>query len=109
MIKDFSQKIKELRKKSEYTQSQLAAILGVSRTSVANWEAGTRMPSTDTISKVSVIFNVTPSYLLGMTPKLSYTELAVHTIDLSELNSAGIQKLIEYYRYLAMDEKYNSK
>lgn len=109
MIKGFSKKIKDLRTKSGYSQAQLAAILGVSRTSVANWEAGTRMPSTDTISKASVIFDVTPSYLLGMAPKLSSAELAVCTIDLSKLNSAGIQKLVEYYRYLVMDNKYNSK
>lgn len=40
-------KISKLRKDNNYTQEQLAGILGVSRQSVSKWESNLAYPETD--------------------------------------------------------------
>ena len=42
-------RLRELRKKNGYTQSGLAKALGVSQSTVGNWEAGIRRPNLDTL------------------------------------------------------------
>ena len=45
-------RIKKLRKKNKLSQKGLAALLGVSRSSVNGWELGFNMPSTQYISQL---------------------------------------------------------
>lgn len=58
-IKD---KIKYLRKRSEYTQADLAKKLDVAVTTVSTWERGGNRPLMDKIVLMSDIFNVPISY-----------------------------------------------
>lgn len=57
--------IKSLRKDKKYSQLELASILGVSQTSVAHYEAGTRQPTIDTLKQLSQLFNITIDSLVG--------------------------------------------
>ena len=57
-------KIAELRKKSGWSQEELAGQLGVSRQSVSKWESASSMPDLDKILKMSEIFGVSTDYLL---------------------------------------------
>ena len=58
-------KIKELRKQAGLTQSELAARLGVSSSSVGMYEQGRREPDNDMILKLCNIFGVTSDSLIG--------------------------------------------
>ena len=49
--------IKEIRKKSGYTQGSLAKELGVSQQAVSKWENGSAEPSVEVLIKLSEIFN----------------------------------------------------
>ena len=49
----FSQIIKELRKKNNLTQQQLADIVGITATGVSYWESGNATPNTETLNKLS--------------------------------------------------------
>lgn len=57
-------KIINLRRKNNWSQEELAEMLGISRQSVSKWESGTSIPDLDKIIKLSAIFGVTTDYLL---------------------------------------------
>ena len=58
-------RLKELRKENGITQSELAKSLNVSRSSIAMYENGERIPSYETLEVISDFFNVSILYLLG--------------------------------------------
>ncbi|WP_434309937.1 helix-turn-helix domain-containing protein [Hominifimenecus sp. rT4P-3] len=57
-------KISLLRKKSGWSQEDLAEQLNVSRQSISKWESAVSIPDLDKIIKLSQIFGVTTDYLL---------------------------------------------
>lgn len=58
-------RLKELRKENGITQSELAKSLNISRSSIAMYENGERIPSYETLEVISDFFNVSILYLLG--------------------------------------------
>ena len=52
------QTLKQLRKAQRMTQSDLAAKLGISRSSIAMWETGQAVPSIHHLRQLAAIFNV---------------------------------------------------
>lgn len=64
-----SQRMKNLRSKKKLTQSELAKILGVARTTYAMYEQGQREPDYETLQKIADYFEVTVDYLLGREEK----------------------------------------
>ncbi|MBQ3462921.1 MAG: response regulator [Clostridia bacterium] len=58
MAASFGEKIKQIRNQRGLSQQQLADMLNVDRSSVANWETDRRVPNFDTISKMAVFFNI---------------------------------------------------
>ena len=58
-------RLKELRKENGITQSELAKSLNVSRSSIAMYENGERIPSYETLEVFSDFFYVSILYLLG--------------------------------------------
>ncbi len=58
-------RLRELRRKNGYTQSDLATILGVSQSTVGNWEAGIRRPNIDTLERITRLFGVSVGWLFG--------------------------------------------
>lgn len=59
-----AEKISMLRKKSGWSQEELAYQLNVSRQSVSKWESGASIPDLERIIKLSQIFGVSTDYLL---------------------------------------------
>lgn len=57
-------KISKLRKENNYTQEQLADMLGVSRQSISKWESDITYPETDKLIRMSKLFDCTTDYLL---------------------------------------------
>ena len=58
------EKLSKLRKEYNYTQEQLADILGVSRQSVSKWESDLAYPETDKLVRLGRIFGCSMDYLL---------------------------------------------
>lgn len=84
-IKD---RIKELRKKYNYTQETLANALGLNaKSSIANYESGANSPSDDIKKKMCELFNCSMDYLMGITshynPKEDL-EKELYSFDMSE-------------------------
>ena len=57
-------KLSKLRKENNYTQEQLAAVLGVSRQAISKWESNITYPETDKLIRMSELFNCSLDYLL---------------------------------------------
>lgn len=58
-------RLRELRRKNGYTQSGLAKALGVSQSTVGNWEAGIRMPNLDTLERITRLFGISVGCFFG--------------------------------------------
>ena len=56
-----AERIKELREEKAWTQTELAKILGVTRSCVNAWEMGISVPSTQ-----YVVFHISTDFLLGV-------------------------------------------
>ncbi|MEE0858936.1 MAG: helix-turn-helix transcriptional regulator [Acutalibacteraceae bacterium] len=58
------EKLSKLRKEYNYTQEQLADILGVSRQSISKWESDIAYPETEKLIELGKIFECFMDYLL---------------------------------------------
>lgn len=58
------EKLSKLRKENNYTQEQLADVLGISRQAISKWESNITYPETDKLIRMSELFNCTLDYLL---------------------------------------------
>lgn len=63
----FSERLKELRKKNNLTQQELADKVGTNRVNVTKWETGRTEPTLESIIKLAHIFEISVDYLLGNT------------------------------------------
>lgn len=61
----FASRLKELRKEKQITQKALASDIGVSLSSIINYENAQRFPVSAVISLLSNYFEVSKEYLLG--------------------------------------------
>ena len=52
------ERIKKLREKQGYTQTELAKMLGVTRSCVNAWEMGISVPSTQSLVQLAQIFDI---------------------------------------------------
>lgn len=58
-------KLKELRKLNNLTQTQIAEILGISKTGYASWEQQRTEPDIKTLKKLADFYNCSIDYLVG--------------------------------------------
>lgn len=82
-------RIKVLREQSGYTQTQLAKLLGITRSSVNAWELGISVPSTQYIVELSQILNVSTDYLLCVD-----RTAAIGVAGLTESDISLVHKLV---------------
>lgn len=62
---EFNRKLRVLRVKRDMSQAQLAAALGISKSSISMYELGKRQPDFETLRSIAVFFSVDMNYLLG--------------------------------------------
>ncbi len=68
------ERIKECREKANYTQTELANMLGINRANVGMWESYRNKPKLEDVVKLSNIFNVSTDYLLGNEKLIKHQE-----------------------------------
>lgn len=64
-LQNFPKNLKRMRARQNMTQEQLGDILGVTRSTIANYEAGINKPSIKQMQKLAEHFGVSIDYLLG--------------------------------------------
>lgn len=67
----FSQRLKQLRSLQGISQYALADALGVSRTSLKNWELAAATPPLEVLVDMALYFRVSSDYLLGLDERRS--------------------------------------
>lgn len=60
------QKIRNIRKQKGYSQKDMAGLLGVTQSTIANYEKETRQPSIEMLVAMSDLFDITVDELLGL-------------------------------------------
>ncbi|WP_027717903.1 helix-turn-helix domain-containing protein [Desulfovirgula thermocuniculi] len=70
-MKRFGESLKRLRHRLGLRQSDVAKMLGVERSTVANWERGVKQPSLDTLLRLSEAFGVPLDELVGTAPQVA--------------------------------------
>lgn len=58
------EKLVKLRKENNYTQEELAEVLGVSRQAISKWEADAAFPETETLIRLGELYDCSMDYLL---------------------------------------------
>lgn len=96
------ERIKELRKKYKYTQTELADLLGITKSTIAAYENNSRFPSYEVLIKMSKLFMVSTDYLLLNSTGKQILEVDGLTLEQLEM----IEKMIINFRNYNAMEKY---
>ena len=83
------QRIKSLRLKYNMTGNELGARLNVTRNAVSQWETDKRIPTSQMLSELAKLFNVSTDYLINGTASPAFKP------TLSERDERDIQKRLE--------------
>lgn len=119
-VREFKNIFYQLRKERDLTQEEISKALGVSKSSVAMWETGQRLPSPELYEQIADFFNVDIDYLYGRSSirqKVRYDEdgnmqrtLSQEESDLLDsyalLNQEGHEKVLDYISDLIDSGKY---
>ncbi len=83
----FGNKLAQLRREQNYTQEQLADILGVTRQSVSKWESDIAYPETEKLIKICELFDCSLDYFLknGESTKENTTQENIKNEDHTEI------------------------
>ncbi|MCQ2362524.1 MAG: helix-turn-helix transcriptional regulator [Acidaminococcaceae bacterium] len=82
-----SETIQQLRYERNWSQTDLANRLGITRAAINSWEMGLTKPALSMLVKLSYLFGVTTDYLLGIEHK--------KLINISHLSQKDIQLVYE--------------
>lgn len=102
-MNDFKNIFFSLRTDKKFSQEQMAKELGVSKSSIAMWETGKRLPSPDGFEQIADYFNVDIDFLYGRTDvkrKILFDEYGDEFI-----HSNNNLKILEHYDKLNVTGK----
>lgn len=95
---------KELRISKNYSQQDIADLLGYSRAAISGYEIGRNQPSFEDLKRIADFFNVTTDYLLGHSvvgqpdflPSVKLSTDDERLLDIfRKVNSKGKRKLLD--------------
>ncbi len=102
-------RLQQLRRESGYSQVDIANKIGVSRSCIANWEHGYRIPDCFTVKQLCRIYKVPVDFVYGTSNHKYNVKIPDYfEIDFTRLNDNGMIMLYDYYKYLAGNEKYSA-
>lgn len=103
-------RLKELRKAHNETQSEISAIIGITRAAYSNIETGKREPDFSTLGILADHYGVSVDYLLGRDGKKSAIPeddgLRERLAMFEGLSPEAQEQALDYMRYLAEKEAY---
>lgn len=96
-------RLKQLRKESKLTQSQLAQYLGVDQSMITRIEEGSRSLNVSLIEKICNLFGCTDAYLLGkddayLPLNFAFRSNGIQTEDLEGI--AAVNRIVMNLRYM---------
>lgn len=104
---DIGKKIRTLRLQKNIPQNDLAKILGVSKSTMSNYERNYSTPDPELLVKIADYFNVSIDYLFDY--ELQISDLTRESFDYNRKNSSGLSKdewnVLSYYSRLSDENK----
>ncbi|SHK21901.1 Helix-turn-helix [Anaerocolumna jejuensis DSM 15929] len=111
---DFSIRLRFLRQKYKLTQGDLAAVIGIKSSAIANYEAKRNEPCFDKLIALSNYFKVSCDYMLGVsdnTLRIGYGDFVKETAEFIKLYNmltpAGKEDVLSYVNYLLYKQEQN--
>ena len=98
-------KIMNLRKKSGWSQEELAEQLNVSRQSVSKWESGASIPDLERIISMSKLFGVSTDYLLKDDEVNEIPNVSVDVYEAPECRTVTVEEADTYMNIVAKNAK----
>lgn len=89
MVRSIAERLIELRKKNNYSQTFVARRIGVTPALISAYEKQERNPSLDTLIALADIYHVSTDYILGR----SHNDDSSKLIDVSHLTNEQIRIL----------------
>ena len=111
------QRLRKLRIAHKLTQEKMANTFFITRSSIANYERGTRQPSFDLLQHIADYFKIDILYLLGSSENSAECDLSKDIVsaarfltkdamlDISSLSALHKIMAIEYVNFLRMTEE----
>lgn len=93
MVIQTDSRIKQLRSARGLTQTDLAKIMSVTRSSVNAWEMGISVPTAAKLVELALFFHVSTDYLLGLEQKE-----VIELDSLSEEQKSVLYALLTYFQ-----------
>lgn len=66
VIEILAKRLKELRQENNYSQYEIADIIGIAQVTYSDYELGRRSVSIQNLVKIAQIYNVSVDYMLGL-------------------------------------------
>lgn len=113
-MSEFKHIFLNLRNEKKYNQEEMAKELGVSKSTIAMWETGKRLPSPELYEQIADYFNVDIDFLYGRTnirKKYHYdTQGNEYVITENSNNDQLYKRLLAYHSALSkLSEKQQDK
>ena len=104
----FGENLKKLRKRANFSQTELAKLLDINQYNISFWEIGRSEPNIEQLIKLSEILNVPTDYLLGKDIILTSNEEEFQTITnhfIQDIEDEMLNELISLYSSISNEKK----
>lgn len=105
---DFAAILKSLRTNNSLSQAELAAKLGISKSSVSMYEQGKREPDFHVLGMIADFFHVEIDYLMGRsdTAPEDFTPVTIAAhLDTSDLTQDELDDVARYIEFIRLKRK----
>lgn len=99
-----SKRLKELRKMHNFTQDYVASALGIIRQTYSHYETGKRIPSTETLYKLSAIYDISFEDLIQLS--ITVNENEIFELPAKSSSSEELSAILEYFNNPNNRKKY---
>lgn len=83
----FGETLKRLRQENNYTQQELADLVGISKSSISYYEHSKKIPTPQLVAEFSEIFNISMDVLMGVDKPLQGQYIDVSGLTPREISA----------------------
>ncbi len=97
-------RIAELRKQKDISQSKLGEIIGAAQNTICNWETGKRQPDNESLIKMADLFGVSIDYILGRDNDEMPEEIVILNRAAKKMTPEQRKKLLDVAKTIFKEE-----
>lgn len=101
------ERLRNLRKEHDFTQQEIADLLGIKRTTYTMYENGKNTPDMNILAKLSKIYHVSTDYILGLDDTMILTGEENRLLDLYRNANSTIREIVLFALKTGNQSSYN--